>query len=58
MRLGGCRDFSREMSGLITSNNHTNVWKLLKMGIIDQRAAIILRNMAIPFQGFDRLVAS
>lgn len=51
MRLGGsgCRDFSREMSGVITSNNHTNVWKLLKMGIIDQRAAIILRNMAIPF---------
>ena len=49
MRLGGCRDFSREMSGLITSNKHTNVWKLLKMGIIDQRAAIILRNMAIPF---------
>ena len=49
MRLGGCRDFSRGTSGAIISNNHTNVWKLLKMGIIDQRAAIILRNMAIPF---------
>lgn len=49
VRLGGCRDFSRRMSGVITLNNKTNVWKFLKMGIIDQRAAIILRNMAIPF---------
>lgn len=49
VRLGGCRDFSRRMSAVITLNNQTNVWKLLKMGIIDQRAAIILRNMAIPF---------